>query len=305
MRQIVGRAIEHNGLVRFGRVQRGMDIIESHRLGLIEQLESEAVALAGRGRDAGQRALVCHHVADLLGLAHGYALLSALGALAIDDAVAQIERRARWAIWRLSRDERAALLARIATFGDTLRALDAERCAGLLMSYRLVATPSLGAEAERRLDPDLLGALRAAQSARGQADAATRRALFDAHTRWAEELIGARLDAALAALAWPLGGRALDAAIAALRIPAKTLCARRAQRAGAVRTAVAAVGSAARGVCGQSRAGLFPAPAPDRRTPPPRRRGRGSVRRRRGATGGLMGRRHRPAPPPGHPCRIS
>ena len=70
-----------------------MNIIESHRLGLIEQLESEAVALAGRGRDAAQRAVVCHHVADMLGLAHGYALLAAHGALAIDEAVGRLEQR--------------------------------------------------------------------------------------------------------------------------------------------------------------------------------------------------------------------
>jgi len=211
-----------------------MDIIESHRLGLIEQLESEAVALAGRGRDAGQRAVVCHHVADMLGLAHGYALLAAHGALAIDDAVAAIERRARWAIWRLKRDERAALAERIATFATRLRALDAERCAGLLMAYRLVATPSLGAEAESRLDRDLLAALRAAQSTRGQADAAARRDLFEAHRRWAETLIGARLDEAIAALEWPLGGRSLDQVIAALRIPLSAF--ERADRRGLARS---------------------------------------------------------------------
>ena len=196
-----------------------MDIIESHRLGLIEQLESEAVALAGRGRDGAQRAVVCHHVADLLGLAHGYALLAAHGALAIDGSVARIERRARRAVWRLKHDARAALAGRIALFGDTLRELDAERCAGLLMAYRLVATPSLGAEAAERLDGDLFEALGAAQSVRGQADANARRALFVAHQRWAEALVGERVDEAIEALAWPLPGRVLGAAIEALRIP--------------------------------------------------------------------------------------
>ena len=210
-----------------------MDIIESHRLGLIEQLESEAVALAGRERDAGQRAVVCHHVADMLGLAHAYALLSAHGALAIDETVAQIERRARWAIWRLKRAERAALARRIAGFGASLRALDAERCAGLLMAYRLVATPSLGAEAERRLDRDLLTALGAAQAARGQADRDARRGLFEAHQRWAEKLIGARLDEAIAVLEWPLGGRVLNYAIDALRLPLSAF--ERAERGGLAR----------------------------------------------------------------------
>ena len=196
-----------------------MDIIESHRLGLIEQLESEAVALAGRGRDAAQRAVVCHHVADMLGLAHGYALLAAHGALAIDEAVARVERRARRAVWRLKRDQRAALADRVAAFGAALRKIDAGRCAGLLTAYRLVATPSLDAEAARRLPADLLSALRAAQSARGQADAEERRALFAAHERWAEASFGAQLDAAVAALDWPLEQGVVDAAIATLRLP--------------------------------------------------------------------------------------
>lgn len=196
-----------------------MDIIESHRLGLIEQLEAEAVALAGQARDSAQRAVVYHHVADMLGLAHGFALLSAHGALAIDEAVARIERRARRAIWRLTRDERLALGERITVFGATLRELDAKRCAGLLMAYRLVATPSLDAEAVKRLEPDLLAALRAAQSARGQADAAARRALFVAHERWAEALIGDRIEQAIAALEWPLPGRVLRGAIETLRLP--------------------------------------------------------------------------------------
>ena len=196
-----------------------MDIIESHRAGLIEQLASEAVALAGQGRDSAQRAVVYHHVADMLGLSHGYALLAAQGALAIDPAVARMERRARRALWRLRGDERAALAGRIVAFGATLRALDAERCAGLLMAYRLVATPSLNAEAARRLDPELLAALRAAQSRRGQADAPARLALFEAHQRWAEMLIGDRVEQAVAVLAWPLRGRALRDAVEAVRIP--------------------------------------------------------------------------------------
>jgi len=198
-----------------------MDIIESHRLGLIEQLESEAVALAGRGRDSAQRAVVYHHVADMLGLAHGYALLAAHGALAIDAAMMRMEAQARRALWRLTRAERAALAGRVAAFGATLRAFDAERCAGVLLAYRLVATPSLDAEAAKRLDPDLLVALRDAQSLRGQADAAARHTLFLAHQRWAEAVFGERIEQAIAALDWRLGARVLREAIEALRIPVK------------------------------------------------------------------------------------
>ena len=125
----------------------------------------------------------------------------------------------RGAPWRVTGEERAALAGRVAGFGATLRELDAERCAGLLMAYRLVATPSLGTEAVKRLDPELLAALRDAQSARGQAEASARRALFLAHQRWAEALIGGALDQAIGALDWPLSERALRGAIEALRIP--------------------------------------------------------------------------------------
>ena len=198
-----------------------MDIIASHQLGLIEQLEAEAVALVGRERDCAQRAVVYHHVADMLGLAHGYALLAAEGALAINGAVEGMERQARRAYWRIKRSDRQALALRVTTFGETLRALDAERCAGLLMAYRLVATPGLSGEADRRLDRDLLAALRASQSARGQADAGVRRNLFLAHQRWAELLFGERIEQAIAELDWPLGSRATRHAIEALRIPIK------------------------------------------------------------------------------------
>jgi len=195
-----------------------MNIIASHQSGLVEQLEAEALALAGRGRDSAQRALVYHHVADMLGLAHGFALLAAHGALGLDEAVRRLERTARGAWWRLKRAERAALVERVAAFGGTLRLLDVERCSGVLMAYRLAATPGLGGEAAKRLDPDLLAALRAVQTVRGQAEARARRALFDAHQRWADGLFGARLDHAVADLAWPLKSRPLRQAIAALRI---------------------------------------------------------------------------------------
>jgi hypothetical protein len=207
-----------------------MNIIASHQSGLIEQLDGEALELAGRTRDSAQRALVYHHVADMLGLAHAYALLAAHGALDLDSAIARMARTARRAWWRLKRAERAALVERVAAFGESLRTLDAERCAGVLMAYRLAATPGLGGEAEKRLEPDHCTALRNAQSARGQADARARRHLFEAHQRWAEASFGDRLEEARAALDWPLEPREVDRAIAALRITARAYD--RAERSG-------------------------------------------------------------------------
>ena len=194
-----------------------MGIIASHRLGLIEQLEGEAIALAGRPREAVQRAIVCYHVSDMLGHAHDFALLAARASLALDDALAGLDRAVARGQWRLGRGEKEALAARVAVFGEALRAIDAERCAGLLMAYRLVATPGLGGEAAGRLDPALVAGLQSVLATRGAASEAERRALFDAHCARDAGFAG-RIDAALEALAWPLGRRAPTRAIAALVI---------------------------------------------------------------------------------------
>jgi len=41
-----------------------MDILSAHRDGLIEQLEDEVTALAGRGSEHAQRSVVLHHLFD-------------------------------------------------------------------------------------------------------------------------------------------------------------------------------------------------------------------------------------------------
>ena len=181
--------------------------------------------------------------------------------------------------------ERAALAERIAAFGVALRALDAQRCAGVLTAYRLVATPSLGGEAERGSGGDLLVALGAAQSARGQADAAVRRDLFAG-----APALGRGADRSAARC----GGRSARLAVRAARAATGDRCAadpdqarRSTRHAGAVRRRATPVEADARRVCRQSGAGLFPAPAPDRRAPPSRRRGGRPVGRRRGAAGGV------------------
>lgn len=196
-----------------------MDIIASHQHGLFEQMEVEAESLAGRARDSAQRAVVYHHLADSLGLAHGYALLAAHGALAIDPAIDELKRHVRRAWWRLGAGERAALLGRVATFGEALRELDRRRCEGALLAYRLAATPGLAEEARRQLDPALAAAFAACRSRPGGADREARRALFAAHQRWAEALIGDRIEAAISDLDWRLGARPVAAAITLLRIP--------------------------------------------------------------------------------------
>lgn len=205
-----------------------MDIIASHQHGLVEQLQIEAASLAGRARDSAQRAVVYHHLADSLGLANGYALLAAKGALAIDGAVAGLERAARRAWWRLRGEQRAALLARVERFGAALWELDRRRCEAALFAYRLVATPGLAEQARDRLDPELIAAFAACR--RRGADGEARRALFLAQQRWAEALIGDGIEEAIAALDWPLAARPVRAAVKALRIPLRAY--ERAERRG-------------------------------------------------------------------------
>jgi hypothetical protein len=195
-----------------------MDIIASHQHGLFEILEAEAQGLAGRPRDSAQRAVVYHHLADSLALGHGWALLAAKGALGIEPAIEAMRRAVRRSWWRFSSAERVGQAKRVEVFAATLRALDARRCSGALRADRLVATPGLAGEAERRLEPEMVVAFGACRAARGAVGRDERRALFIAHQHWAEGLVGAELDAAVVALDWRCGARALRRAVGLVRI---------------------------------------------------------------------------------------
>ena len=196
-----------------------MDIIASHQQGLVEILSADAQALGGGPGDAVQRAMAYHHLADSLRLADAFALLAAGAALRIAPAIEAMRRQVERNRWRLSRGRREALLARVAAFGEALHALDAARCAGALLAYRLVATPGLGQEARRRLAPELIAAIEACRLAEGARSAAWRRRLFLARQAQAEAEAGDGLEAAIAALDWPLGAAPVRAAIALIRIP--------------------------------------------------------------------------------------
>ena len=68
-----------------------MDIIAAHRQGLIEQLDDEVAALAGRGRDHAQRAVVLHHLYARGG--HVWALAEARRERAVASGMAALRRR--------------------------------------------------------------------------------------------------------------------------------------------------------------------------------------------------------------------
>lgn len=134
-----------------------MDIIAAHQQGLIEQLEDEVQALAGRARDHAQRAMVLHHLFDHSRGSHAWALAEARRSLWIAAALATLERRlSRWG-WTVRRsDEAGAALRRL---GEALGEAARARMIVAYRAYRLSATKALRGEAEASVPEALLGAL--------------------------------------------------------------------------------------------------------------------------------------------------
>lgn len=141
-----------------------MDIIAAHQQGLIEQLQDEASALAGRARDHGQRAVVLHHLYDHSRGTHVWALAEARRSLRIARGIAALELRlGRWGWTIARREEAAAALGRLAdAMGEASRA----RALAAYRAYRLSATPAVRSEAEQLLPPDLLACLDDCHAAR-------------------------------------------------------------------------------------------------------------------------------------------
>jgi len=141
-----------------------MDIIAAHRQGLIEQLDEEVSALAGRGRDHVQRALVLHHLFDHSRGGHGWALTEARRALRIAAGLAELRRRLdRWTWIFTRRDETRAAFEHLSeALGEAARA----RTVAAYRAYRISSTAALREEAEASLDPELLDLLDQCHAAR-------------------------------------------------------------------------------------------------------------------------------------------
>ena len=141
-----------------------MDIISAHRQGLIEQLDEEVAALAGRARDHGQRAVVLHHLYDHARGAHGWALGEARRGLIIAARLDALRKRVeRWGWMMGGRDEARAALALL---GEALGEEARQRTAAAYRAYRLSATAALHAEAEAAIPPELLASLDRCHAAR-------------------------------------------------------------------------------------------------------------------------------------------
>ncbi|HET9335789.1 MAG TPA: hypothetical protein VFO12_05200 [Sphingomicrobium sp.] len=141
-----------------------MDVIAAHQQGLLEQLQEEASALAGRAREHGQRAVVLHHLYDHSRGGHVWALAEAGRALRIARGITVLQRRLdRWGWVIARREEAATALDRLVNaLGEASRA----RTLAAYRAYRLSATPALRSEAERILPPDLLVAFDHCHAAR-------------------------------------------------------------------------------------------------------------------------------------------
>lgn len=155
-----------------------MDLIASHRHGLIDQLDAETAALAGRPGDHLQRAIVLHHLYDHSRGSHGWALVAAADALRIARGLERLEARLGGWTWREGR--RAEAKAALDRLRSVLGEAEQARCAAAYRAYRMTATPALAGEGAELVGEPLassLGAMHAARRAGEKVDAATRREL--------------------------------------------------------------------------------------------------------------------------------
>lgn len=146
-----------------------MDIIAAHQHGLIEQLEEEVAALAGRPRDHGQRAVVLHHLYDHSRGSFEWALAESRRSLRIAAGLERLDKRLkRWG-WLVSKRSQAvqALHQLASAIGEVSRA----RCVAAYRAYRLSAVPALQGEAEISLTAELLSALDQCHAARRAGEA--------------------------------------------------------------------------------------------------------------------------------------
>lgn len=130
-----------------------MDIIAAHQHGLIERLDEEAVALAGRPQDYGQRAVVLHHLYDHSVGGHGWALLEARRQL--DQAVAIADLRKRVGKFWLSRRKRDLAAEALEQLAEALGLSAQQRCADAYRAYRMTATSAMEEEASSGLPAPL------------------------------------------------------------------------------------------------------------------------------------------------------
>ena len=134
-----------------------MDIIAAHRQGLIEQLEEEVAALAGRPRDHVQRAVVLHHLYDHSRGALEWALIEARRELRIAIGLDELRQRLkRWG-WLMRR--RAMAAEALVQLADAMGQTSRSRCVAVHSAYRLSGVATLHDDAQQLLPQALLTCL--------------------------------------------------------------------------------------------------------------------------------------------------
>lgn len=202
-----------------------MDIIAAHRHGLIEQLEAEVAALAGRPRDHGQRAVVLHHLYDHSRGALEWALAEARRELRIAAGLEALRHRLkRWG-WLTRRRGRAA--DALTLLADAMGHASKQRCAAVHRAYRLSGVTTLRDNAAQILPAELLSSLSGCHAARRAREAVSAEAKQEL-ALLCEELVSADCVQEELATAWAaisatglghrarrlLGDKALDRAAA-------------------------------------------------------------------------------------------
>lgn len=141
-----------------------MDIIAAHRQGLIEQLDEEVTALAGRPADHAQRAIMLHHLFDHSRGNHLWALAEARRALRIAAGIAVLRRRLdRWGWATFRRAEAEAAIEHLADAAGEAARL---RAIAAYSAYRMTATQALREDVATRLHPVMVELLERCHAAR-------------------------------------------------------------------------------------------------------------------------------------------
>ena len=176
-----------------------MDIIAAHQHGLLEKLDEEVAALAGRSCDHAQRAVVLHHLYDHSRGCHVWALAEARRSLQTAQAIGKLRKKLEG--WGWSSRSRQAAREALGLFEQAIGEAARARTVAAYRAYRLSATPPLWAEAELSLAPPLLSALTLCHAARREGvelSAEAREAL----ARECETLAAAASDSAQLEEAW-------------------------------------------------------------------------------------------------------
>jgi hypothetical protein len=173
-----------------------------------ERLQQEGTLLAGRLTDLTQRATVYRQLFRDSGRNHVFPLIAAHGALWAKGYFQWGLRLGRKLVWQYfhSPKKRTKQLAALDAFADAFRDINRQVCVDTYANFHF--TKRYGADSAACVSPDLLAALlkvHDANRAGVELNDAERLQVYTAHfTDEQQRVVGPGIEAALAALDWPL-----------------------------------------------------------------------------------------------------